>query len=105
MKITLTNKSTTSVEVSAPSFRESNDGHSYCAIFDGYYIFIYESYSGDYSYIKSQIIKEDEEINPMSTFGRVLTDDEFMDSTQGRFEAKLAKVFVDITNFRKEVQP
>ena len=31
--------------------------------------------------------------------------DEFTESTQGRFEAKLAQVFVDMTTFRKEVQP
>jgi len=105
MKLTLTHKSTTSVEVSAPTFRESTDGHTYCAIFEDHYIYVYESYSGDYSYIKTHVLDASEEINPYSTFGRVLTDDEFIDSSQGRFEAKLAKVFVDMTNFRKEVQP
>lgn len=104
MNISFTHRTTTSVELVAPSFRESTDGHSYCAIFADHYIFVYESYSGDFSYIKSQKIEEGEEVNYISSFGRVFSD-EFIDSTQGRFEAKLAKVFTDMTTFTKEVQP
>jgi hypothetical protein len=105
MNISLTNRTTTQVELVAPSFRENIDGNIFCAILEDHYIYIYESYSGDFRYIKTEAIKQDENIDPLSSFGRVLTSDEYIDSTQGRFEAKLAQVFVDMTTFRKEVQP
>jgi hypothetical protein len=103
MNISLTNRTTTSIELVAPSFRESTDGHCFCAIFPDHYVYVYESYSSDFSYIKSEKLKG-EAVDSYSTFGRVFSD-EFTDSTQGRFEAKLAKVFVDMTTFTKEVQP
>lgn len=104
MNISFTHRTTTSVELVAPAFRESIDGRICCGIFEGHYIYVYESWSGDWSYIKKQNIEESEIIDPLSSFGQVMTSDEFIDSTQGRFEAKLAKVFTDMTTFRREVK-
>jgi hypothetical protein len=103
MNISLTHRTTTSVELVTPAFRESTDNRSFCAIFETHWVYVYESYSGEFSYIKSEKVTN-EPIDSYSNLGRVLSD-EFIDSTQGRFEAKLAKVFTDMTTFRKEVQP
>lgn len=105
MNISLTHRTTTSIELVAPAFRENVDGNVFCAIMEDQYIYIYESYDKTFRYIKTEAIKPDEQIDPLSSFGRVLTSDEFTESTQGRFEAKLAQVLVDMTTFRKEVQP
>lgn len=105
MNISFTNRTTTSVELVAPAYRESKDGYTFCAIFEDHYIYIYESYNKSWSYIKMQEIDPGEVFDAISSFGQVLTSDEFIESTQGRFEAKLAQVFVDMTTFRKEVQP
>jgi hypothetical protein len=105
MNISFTNRTTTSVELVAPSFRENVDGNVFCAIFEDHYIYIYESYNKSWSYIKMQEIKPEEVFEAYSSFGQVLTSDEFIDSTQGRFEAKMAQVIADMTTFRKEVQP
>jgi hypothetical protein len=105
MNISFTNRTTTSVEVEPGSFYEDVDGRIYCAVYEDHYIYVYESYSGEWSYIKTQALNEGETIDALSSFGRVLIGDEFIQSTKGRFEAHLAKVFVNMTNFKKPVRP
>ena len=105
MNISFTNRTTTQIEIVPGTFRENVDGNIFCGIFDGYYIYVYESYSKDWSYLKKQKIEVDEQVDAISSFGRVLIGDEFIPSTQGRFEAHMAKVMVEMTTFRKEVQP
>ena len=105
MNISFTNRTTTQVELVPGTFYENVDGNIYCGIFDGYYIYVYQAYSNDWSYIKKQNIDPNEQIDAISSFGRVLVGDEFIASTQGRFEAHMAKVIVEMTGFRKEVQP
>ena len=103
MNIQITQPSSFSVAVDAPLFYVSTKGDAFCAINETHYIYGYTGYRKSFSYLKTTEIQPNEVFSASHSLSEVITDDgkTWEKTTQGRFEAVMASILVDITNYKK----
>ncbi len=105
MNITITQRSATSVMLPTSAYYENVTDCSFAAIIDGTFITGWMAKNIQYSSLRSERIKEGDEISELSELARVLTEPKWQIVTRERFDELFAQCVARLSGKAEEVQP